>query len=567
MKKHRLFASVLVVVVAAACRPAPVKEKPYDGVIADLADLIEAETTRLDIPCLSIALVDDQEIVWQAGFGVQDGKRGVPASENTVYRVGSISKVVTAAAVAQLAEQGGLDLDAPITRYLPELVFEDPFSSSEEITLRHLHAHRAGILRESPKGNYFDTSEPTIEETVQSIIGTRLIHPVGSTTKYSNLGPTVGGLVLERVSGMPFVEYVQQHILDPAGMTSSSFLRDREVIRQNLADAFMIGFDGSFFPAQVFEMGPLPAGNLYSTVGDLARFIMMFFNDGVAGESRMLAPETVQQMFTPQFPDDEGGLQFGIGFAIGELEGHKTVWHNGGIYGYSSQMIALPEEKLAVVVLNDVDTAFGLDDKIASQALRLMLNAKMDAGLELLPATVERPGLNPAEYTGKYLSERWPAFVAVEGGVLELQLDGITRVIRPLADGSFISDDRKVYGGAVVFLRDEDGHIIGFEANGREYTRVGAYEPDPSVPARWRALIGDYGWPHNVMRISVLDGELWCQVEWFFFYPMTQVSQDVFAFPDYGFYSNEELHFRHDAGGAVVGADMATVFFPRIGDR
>jgi serine beta-lactamase-like protein LACTB len=472
--------------------------------------------------------------------------------------------VVTATGVAQAAERGLLNLDAPITDYLPELVFEDPFDSEQQITLRHLHAHRAGILRESPVGHYFDTSFPTIEESVKSIIGTKLLHPVGSKSKYSNMGPTVAALALERVTGVPFPEYMEKNILERAGMHSSSFLRDRDVIRRNLADAFMIGFDGEYFPAPVFELGTLAAGNLYSTVGDMSRFIMMLFDRGTAGDNRVLAPETVADMFRP-FQEGAEGAIYGLGFRLGDLAGSKYVQHGGAIYGFASLFVALPEEKIGVVVLNDVDLANGLDAKIASHALVLMLNAKLDAGLER-PSLPTDPSIAEIEHlVGAYRSDDRPAFITLNGDTLTLQLDGITRIVRKLPDGRFIGDSASINGGVVKFTESGSGEVTGFEVGGRTYTRIERYTPDRTVPERWRPFVGDYGWPHNVMRISVLDGILWCRVEWAFEYPMIEVSDGVFRFPaGYGLYSNELLRFERDADGNVTGADMATVPFPRI---
>ena len=119
----------------------------------------------------------------------------------------------------------------------------------------------------------------------------------------------------------------------------------------------------------------------------------------------------------------------------------------------------------------------------------------------------------------------------------------------------------------MTFARSGD-EVTGFEVGGLTYTRIDGYTPDHSVPDKWKPFVGDYGWPHNVMRISVLDGELWCRVEWLFEYPMTEVSDGVFRFPvDYGLYSNELLRFERGPDGKVTGADMATVPFPRISDR
>jgi serine beta-lactamase-like protein LACTB len=242
------------------------------------------------------------------------------------------------------------------------------------------------------------------------------------------------------------------------------------------------------------------------------------------------------------------------------------VSHGGAIYGFASLFAALPDEKLAVVVLNDVDLANGLDDKIAAQALRLMLNAKAGAGLDLLPEATDPPPSEVEALTGKYLSDGRPAFVFADDDVMYIQLDGSTTIYRQLPGGAFIADGREIYGTSIVFTKGEGRATDGFEVGGRSYTRVAGYEPDHSVPAKWRPFVGDYGWPHDVMRISVLDGDLWCRVEWGFEYPMTEVSDGVFNFPDYGLYSNEQIRFTRDDDGAVIGADMASVPFPRMTD-
>ena len=566
MRKHDLVIIILLALGLVACAPAPVEEGPYDDVIAELTELIEAETARLDIPSLSIALVDGPQIVWQRGFGVQNAAEGIPSSENTVYRIGSISKVVTATAVAQAAERGLVDLDAPITGYIPELVFEDPFDSQQAITLRHLLAHRAGILRESPVGNYFDDSFPSIEESVMSIVGTELIHPVGAVTKYSNMGCPIAALALERVTGVPFPEYVRENLLDPIGMTSSSFLLDRDVVRRNLADAFVIGFDGSYSPAPVFDLGSQAAGNLYSTVGDMSRFAMMFFNDGMAGDTRILSPEMVEEMMTRQFGETDEPRIYGLGFLLQDLDGHMIVRHGGGIYGYTSMFGALPDDELAMAVFTDVDFAIGPVLKIMTRALQLMLDEETGAGVDPLPEVIDLDVTQLEAHVGKYLSDERPAFVKIEDELLHVQFEGITDLYRPIADEVFISGGLRSLGTSVTFKKDEAGVVVGFDAGGREYARVPDYTPDTSVPAKWQPFVGDYGWPHNVMRISVLDGDLWCWVEWHFEYPMTEVGDGVFGFPDYGLYSNEKLRFERDTDGNVTGAEMATVHFPRISE-
>src|SRR5215475_13322557 len=163
-----------------------------------LESFIRQEMVDKKLPSLGIALVDDQRVVWQRGFG---------ASESAVYRVGSVSKLFTDIGIMQLVERGDLDLDAPVSKYLPE--FNKP------VTLRELMSHRSGLTREPPVGHYFDDSSPTLAATVQSLNQTELIYPSKTHTKYSNAGIAVVGYVLERTQKQPFAKYLKRAVLDP----------------------------------------------------------------------------------------------------------------------------------------------------------------------------------------------------------------------------------------------------------------------------------------------------------------------------------------------------------------
>jgi len=145
----------------------------YSEVVEALKPFIEHQIFDKAIPALSIAIVDDQQIVWAQGFGMADAKAGVPATAETVYRIGSVSKLFTDIAIMQLVECGELNLDAPITDYLPDIRPHNPFGAP--ITLRELMSHRSGLLREPPIGNYFETTQPSLAATVRSLNDTELV--------------------------------------------------------------------------------------------------------------------------------------------------------------------------------------------------------------------------------------------------------------------------------------------------------------------------------------------------------------------------------------------------------
>ncbi len=321
------------------------------------------------LPALSIALVDNQQVVWAEGFGMADAARKVPATADTIYRVGSVSKLFTDTAIMQLVEKGELDLDAPITRYLSDFHPSNPFG--KPITLRELMAHRSGLVREPPVGHYFDSSARSLKATVDSLNGTTLVYPPGAHTKYSNAAIAVAGYVLEKQSGRPFTDYVRDAVLKPLGMNNSAFTPTPEIMAK-LAKASIWTYDGRVFDAPTFELGMAPAGCMYSSVMDLSKFVSMLF----AGGGSVLKAETLQRMWQPQFAEPNQQQGFGIGFRIGSLDGHQLVGHGGAIYGFATDTQALPADKLGVVVVTTMDSASAPIGRIVSYALRLMLAGK-----------------------------------------------------------------------------------------------------------------------------------------------------------------------------------------------
>src|SRR6266571_9331436 len=193
----------------------------YEAAVRTLTPFIQKQVTEKRLPALSIALVDDQEIVWAKGFGFANPKDKVPATADTVHRVGSVSKLFTDIAVMQLVEQGKLDLDAPVTQYLPDFKPNNPFH--KPITLRQLMTHRSGLVREPPVGNYFDDRNSSLVDMVRSLNRTTLIYEPESRIKYSNAGIGVVGYVLQQTQKQPFAKYLQEKLLDPMGLRRSSF--------------------------------------------------------------------------------------------------------------------------------------------------------------------------------------------------------------------------------------------------------------------------------------------------------------------------------------------------------
>jgi serine beta-lactamase-like protein LACTB len=531
----------------------------YRPAIEKLTALIEHEVKDKQLPALSVALVDDQRVVWAKGFGFQDKDKKVPATERTVYRVGSVSKLFTDVAVMQLVEKGQLDLDAPVTAYLPDF---KPVVKPEHkpITLRMLMAHRSGLIREPPVGNYFDPTGPTLEQTVASLNGIPLVYPPGERIKYSNAAIGVVGAVVQKVSGKPFEDAVEAAVLKPLGMAASSF-RPTPVVKKDLADAVMWTYHGREFPAPTFELGMAPAGCMYSTVTDLAKFATYLFAGGKAGDARLLKQETIDQMFAPQFAKPDAKDGFGIGFHVGELDGLKEVSHGGAIYGFATTWSILPSEKLAVIVVCSRDVANAVVGHVSNAAFRMMLAAKAGKPLPDVPRTEPLTVEEARGLAGRYAAkDTWLELDESFGRLyLTLARGGVRYELRK--SGTDLVTDGVLQVGGLKIARDGDTLTTAAKT---VYTKEPtATTPPPEPPAKWKGLIGEYGWDHNTLFVYERAGKLHALIEWIEIDPLTEESEDVFAFPNQGMYHGEKLVFTRDKSGHATKVTAASVAFER----
>ncbi len=530
---------------------------PWTPVAAALTTFIEREMRVHGIPALSIALVEDQRVVWSRGFGEENIRTHAPATARTVYRVGSVSKLFTDIGVMQLVERGVLDLDAPVQRYLP--TFAPVNTSGTPITLRQLMSHRSGLVREPPLGHYFDDTSPSLAATVASLDATTLVFRPDTRTKYSNAAIATVGYLLEQRSGAPFSRYLQRTVLTPMGLASSSF-DPSPAMKARTADAIMWNYHDRPFPAPSFALGMAPAGSMYSTMPDLGRFLSVLFAGGRGARGRVLRPATLQRMWTPQFAPAGATSGYGIGFAIGSLDGARMVEHGGAIYGFATQLSALPDEKLGVAVSAAKDGMNALTTRIAHEALRLMRASERGATLPSLRSTSAVSLSVARRLAGEYGPP--DSLVSIDVHDSTVTLTATFRAsqagLRVVQGDTLTVDDGLSFGGR--FWLDGDRLYI----NGRPFARRPSRTTlTPEVPARWRGLVGEYGWDHNVLYILEREGRLHALIEWFFDYPLTEVSENVYAFPNSGLYAGERIEFARDTSGRATVATAAGIGFAR----
>ncbi len=523
----------------------------YAAAIKELGRVIQAEIDQGRISGVSIALVEGQRVIHVNGFGYADKRKRVPSARDTVYRAGSISKLFTALAAVQLMEQGKVTLDQSVTDLAPDFRIVAPFSDARPITLRQLLCHRSGMIRECPVGSYFDPGEPSLRETVRSVEDCVLVYPPETRTKYSNIGVSVAGYAVEQVTGIPFADYAREHLLRPRRMSSSSFLLDRN-LKARLAKGYLPVADGRGGFREIetpqFELGTLPAGNLYTTAEDLALFLRMLFTPG-----RIVQAESLAQMFTPQLTKDTNG--FGIGFMVGHSRGRKIVSHTGAVYGFTSSLVAMPVEQLGVVVLCNDDLAVGPVQKINEAAWDLLLEAKRGEKRESPKLDVE---LSPAQLqalAGEYESESFWATIEQGKTMLFATVSGQKMTLRPKGGTQFEAFGRLVHEGMVTFQADGS-----FKALGQTFRRV---TKKPGVPAGWKALIGSYGPDFIPLIVSERNGNLYAMTENMYDYRLTPITETVFKMPP-GLYTDEYLVFHRSPRGKVETAVLANMPLRRI---
>lgn len=549
----------------AAAADNPPSESIYAGPAKRLDDAIRAQLQKYGIHGISVALIDDQQIVHLAGLG--------DAKPDSIFRAGSISKLFNAIAVMQLVELGKLDLDAPIGRYGEQFSIVVPWENAPPITLRMLLCHRSGMIRESPVGGYLDPSQPALADTVASVRPCVLIDPPNTKTRYSNVGPAIAGQIVSTVAGVPFEQYEQENILGPIGMSSSSFLT-KGVPRQRLSTGQMRIADGhgGFHSgeAPVFDLGTLPAGNLWTSAGDLAKFVSMLAAGGKAGGKQIVSRKTLDEMWKPQLIT--GDVGFGVAFRVGKFRSHKSVGHMGAVFGHTSSVALLPDEKLGVVLLSNEDITVGPLNKLTNLALSLLVEAKLG---EKPPAVLKPREATPeelAQLAGDYESQSHWARIEVVDGKLVGNIGGqpiefAPRGTAPDAEPdktpvtAFLANGRLFDDALVTFDRDSSGKGIAFHAMEQKFTRV-----DPHVvsaaPPLWSQFTGVYGHDFIPLVISVRHGHLYALIENEYDYRLTPVSRNVFLCPP-GMYNEESVVFMPDADGKIHGATIANMYLKR----
>jgi CubicO group peptidase (beta-lactamase class C family) len=320
---------------------------------------------------LAVGVVRDGALEHFTGLGLADADAGRPVERDTVFRIGSISKTMTAIAVMQLAEEGTLALDAPVNELGTRALIEAP----APVTVRHLLTHRSGLgeLRRPS-----DLVRPVIGLGVKPgqpvpALGDYYAKPLrtrvapGEKWAYANHGFALLGLLVEDLRGRPFAEVMRERIFAPLGMEHTDFERS-ERVRERLAVGYQPARKG-LKPVKDLEIAVAPAGSCFSTTEDMARYVAALTRDGAP----LLKPGSLARMLEPQYEPDPGMPAMGLAFFLERAGGTLIAGHDGGWPGFVSGMAFAPEAGTGVVAFTNTNTAFA-PHELCERLLRRMLD-------------------------------------------------------------------------------------------------------------------------------------------------------------------------------------------------
>lgn len=312
------------------------------------------------VPGLAIAIVADGKVIHSKGYGYRDLKQKVPVTENTLFAIGSVTKSFTVATLGTLADEGKFDWDKPVREYLPGFRLFDP-AATEQVTVRDMVTHRTGLPRHDL---IWDSSDFSLESIVNRIQFLPPSEPFRTRFQYNNLMFGAAGYIAASIGGKPWAELVRERLLTPLGMSSSRMSFEEAEKSSNLA----VPYDRDLKSGQIREIPPFrnmavtPAGSIYSSAADMAKYLTMHIDQGSFGGKTVVTEPSIRDMQSlhistgsrspySEIEGDRYGMGYGMGLSINYYRGNRMVGHGGSIDGMRATMAFLPARKIGVVIL------------------------------------------------------------------------------------------------------------------------------------------------------------------------------------------------------------------------
>ena len=479
----------------------------FESAFQRLSDHIERQLPTLNAPGITIGITHRERNLHAGFFGLANQDAGQPVTPETLFQIGSISKSFASIVLLQLQEQGLLNINNPVTKYLPWFEIQSEY---EPITLRHLMSHTAGIVCGSD-----DT--PVAYTEAWNLRHPKATASPGEMFHYSNSGYKVLGLVLETLLEQDISSILRERILAPLGMTAS--LPDiRNENRQKLATGYTPYFDdhplppgGQLAPATWFESNTAD-GAICSNAEDMCRYLQMLLQRGKG----LLAPQSFEQLIHPIVSTDDGthGEHYGLGLFTMQFDGHHVIGHSGGMVGFTADMLADLDSGLGVVVLTNGPTE---PSKISRYTLNLF-NAALNG--DELPDFLKDKLDKVDDYIGTYRCGEKSFTLTTDNNRLYLNFAIASVALHPLVPDSFIVP-HSAFELFALRMERKNGRVTAAGWGGERYVRDDVeLEAVFESPTEWDAYPGHYRshnpWLNNFRVVFYKEALV-------FVYPMGEV--------------------------------------------
>jgi len=515
--------------------------------VGEVIDGIFGRIVKEDYPGAAVLVAKEGKVIYRKAFGLASVENKTPVTPETRFRIGSITKQFTAAAVLRLREQGKISLDDKLSKFVPD------FPRGDEVTIHHLLTHTSGIHSYTNKPDFARTVTVPIQadELIQSFKNDPYDFNPGQRWLYNNSGFFLLGYIIEKITGESYADHLRKTFFEPLGMKSTGVHNSTDIIEH---EAYGYSWtDGRVRKAVNWDMSRAGgAGALYSTVDDLLLWNEALFGGKLIGEANLQAAET--PVITAEDKEKSKEEGYGYGLMISKLRGLRVVGHGGGLQGFSSYLMAVPEERFTVVVLcNSAPATPEMSPNgLATEITELCLGEKMQA--RVVPAMDSSVSSSTyPDYVGKYDYGSAILTVTQQGSQLFAQLSGQPRAeIFPKAKDLFFW---KVVEAEVTFVRDDKGRVTkavhrqnGQTINAPRFDQPEAVKADG---ATLEALVGKYDYGSGAIMTVTREGDrLFAQLT-------GQPKFEIFAKSESEFFwkvVNAQVRFVKDTNGKVTKA-------------
>ena len=506
-----LFLAICSVPIAIAAEPAGLTSEQFAPIKYAVSELIRKQMNAKDVPGLSIALVDDQKIVWAEGFGFADRAQRLLARADTLYSVGGLSMLFTASALLQFADQGIVDLDQPVTKYLPEFSMRTRFPKAPAITPRHLLAHLSGLPAMHFMNMWTPKPEP-LAAFVARLKNVYVANPPGRLYSPSFPGYDVLGRVIETHCNKSFAVCMQERLLTPLGMPRSTF---------DMARADRALFATHYWsdePVPSVTVRDIPAAGLVSNVSELARFMQMIFANGKSDGKQILKTRSVDEMQSVQNAGVALDLdtRTGLGWRLSGVhfpQARTVAWlSNESPFG-RGRMLLVPEHKLGVVVLTNSSNSSEPVEKISERLMELVLQNRKPATPEETQQVLTASSAPPRheDIVGHYATSLGLISVKADGERYRATMFGKLFDLEPQPEGLLAPEYRflglipipisALNEARLTTMRVDTQHIaVAYYRN--QAHRLGTRIQPVRLSEVWRQRLGEY---QAVQRDPLLD--------------------------------------------------------------